>query len=158
MVIFRYRRSNNTTGFADNLKTARSGRWFASPYGPCKFKTLIQLSKKRWWVFCLYNDHFTKELQIKKYKQAWNLDFLVLCILSVHASLCQQIKYYCFFLKMDTWRFNLVFTWSNFTIFLFSEIFVFVKETAKLNNMLVWNRNYKWWKEDLAYFWIIFNN
>lgn len=99
MVIFRYRRSNNTTGFADNLKTARSGRWFASPYGPCKFKTLIQLSKKRWWVFCLYNDHFTKELQIKKYKQAWNLDFLVLCILSVHASLCQQIKYYCFFLN-----------------------------------------------------------
>lgn len=59
---------------------------------------------------------------------------------------------------MDTWRFNLVFTWSNFTIFLFSEIFVFVKETAKLNNMLVWNRNYKWWKEDLANFWIIFNN
>lgn len=59
---------------------------------------------------------------------------------------------------MDTWRFNLVFTWSNFTIFLFSEIFVFVKETAKLNNMLVWNRNDKWLKEDLAYFWIIFNN
>lgn len=153
MVIFGHRRSNNTP-----FENRTFGKMIASPLGPCKFKTLIQLSKKRWWVFCLYNDHFTKELQIKKYKQAWNLDFLVLCILSVHASLCQQIKYYCFFFKMDTWRFNLVFTWSNFTIFLFSEIFVFVKETAKLNNMLVWNRNYKWWKEDLAYFWIIFNN